>query len=216
MIDEKSNDASLSPEEVEDRIEVSQEMTQHVLEILGESWERIDQLELENQQLKDELATLRGEKTESAATAEAAEKPTAGKAAREPAGVLIIDDSRVLQLRFKSIIKSLGYDVIGVADDGEKGLRMALNRSPLLAIVDYNMPGLNGLQVVKAIREANSDMYLIVCAADLTARMSRLFVEAGANRILAKPVQYELFTSAIHEGMGKKGTASGKPTPKDN
>lgn len=186
----------------EDRIQVTQDIIQELLVSLGDAWAEIEALK---QQLG--LACSVEPSSRPAAAAPPPAQPAAVPAASpgEPQmrrGVLIIDDSKVLQMRLRSFIEPLGYPVLAVADGGVYGADMAVSLRPSLVIVDHQMPDMNGLDCVRAIREHNKDSRIIVCSAYITAELSRDYALLGVSEILAKPIQLDLFVKAIHRGMG--------------
>lgn len=79
--------------------------------------------------------------------------PDAAPAARS---VLIVDDSRTVRHLYSFVLKAAGYEVL-LAEDGEKGFELALRAAPDLLLVDMIMPGMNGVQMLKALRLAELD-----------------------------------------------------------
>jgi len=97
------------------------------------------------------------------------------------------DDEDILTLVQLRLTRS-GYEVV-VARDGEEALRLAQERSPDLAVLDWMMPKATGLEVLRALRagEATAAMRVVL----LTARASEDDVQAGfdagADDYIAKP-----------------------------
>ena len=103
--------------------------------------------------------------------------------------VLIADDDPVSLRRVHGLMESWGYRV-EVAHDGTTALRrLAAHDAPRLALIDWEMPGLQGPEVCRLARDANaaSAPYLIL----LTSRSSRsdmiAGLDAGADDYLVKP-----------------------------
>ena len=260
MADENILKIGMSPEELEDTIQFSQQMVQVLLETIGETLGEVDQLRHENQALHAALKTAgvpftytppapvaapsvssepevaqpetaaeaqaaAGEDTSPAiAEAPAAEvapvsvaappaEPAAPAAAEAPAapaapsvaglgeGVLIVDDSRILQMRLRSIIEPMGYTIIGYATNGAEGVRAAMNLRPRAIIMDYNMPVLDGLEAMKVLHRDLPLARVIMCAADLNATLSRELMHAGCTEILTKPIQLDNFVRALKRCM---------------
>jgi len=68
--------------------------------------------------------------------------------------ILIADDHAVVRFGLKTILSHQeGWQVCGEAKSGEEALALALQLEPEVAILDINMPGMNGLDALKAIRE---------------------------------------------------------------
>lgn len=105
------------------------------------------------------------------------------------APVLLIadDDEDILTLVQLRLARS-GFEVI-VARDGEEALRLVRERCPDLAVLDWMMPKLTGLDVLRAIRSTEATSHIPVLL--LTARASDTDVqaglEAGADDYVAKP-----------------------------
>ena len=108
-------------------------------------------------------------------------------AARLPVLLIADDDEDILTLVQLRLSRS-GFEVI-VARDGEEALRLAQERHPDLAVLDWMMPKASGLEVLRAIR-ANSETADIPVVL-LTARASEADVQegldAGAVDYIAKP-----------------------------
>lgn len=66
--------------------------------------------------------------------------------------ILIIDDNAHLQVAFKKILTTAGYKV-HLAKDGEEGLRLALDTSPDVILLDMLLPKLSGLDVLRALKQ---------------------------------------------------------------
>jgi DNA-binding NarL/FixJ family response regulator len=116
-------------------------------------------------------------------------------------GVLIVDDSKLLQLRLTAMVESLGYGVVGVADDGSSGVKMAVALNPRLIILDHQMPVMNGLECLREIRQRRYEINAIVCSATITEHLTLEYSQLGIAGIFAKPVQYNLLTCAVNEAM---------------
>lgn len=184
----------------EDRIQISQDIIQELLVTLGDAWAEIEQLKLQLKQAAARPAPAAQPSSSASAPAVSQAYSIPDTALRR--GVLIIDDSKVLQMRLRSFIEPLGYPVLGVADGGTYGADMAISLRPALIIVDHQMPDMNGLECVKAIRAQNKESRIIVCSAYITAELSRDYAVLGVSEILAKPIQLDLFVKAVHRGMG--------------
>jgi CheY-like chemotaxis protein len=65
--------------------------------------------------------------------------------------VLVIDDNVQLQIAFRKILIGAGY-AVQLASDGEEGLRMALNKTPDVIVLDMLLPKLGGVEVLRALK----------------------------------------------------------------
>ena len=106
---------------------------------------------------------------------------------------LIVDDSRAMRTILKGILKGLGFETFE-AGHGKEGLERLLEvGTPDLALVDWNMPEMNGLEFVKAVRaqEANAEMRLMMITTETDMGRVTAALEAGANDYLMKPFTKE-------------------------
>lgn len=97
--------------------------------------------------------------------------------------VLLIDDEERI-VNFLAIkLKISGYEVVCAAE-GEKGLELAKSTAPDIMLLDIIMPGIDGLEVLRRLRQF-SDMPVIVLSA--RERISEEVLALGANGFLSKP-----------------------------
>ena len=66
--------------------------------------------------------------------------------------VLVIDDNVQLQIAFKKILSVAGY-AVQLASDGEQGLRMALDKTPDIIVLDMLLPKLGGVEVLRSLKQ---------------------------------------------------------------
>jgi two-component system chemotaxis response regulator CheY len=106
---------------------------------------------------------------------------------------LIVDDSRAMRTILRGILKGLGFETFE-AGHGKEGLtRLAEVGVPDLALVDWNMPEMNGLEFVQAVRatEANAEMRVLMITTETDMGRVTAALEAGANDYLMKPFTKE-------------------------
>ncbi len=116
--------------------------------------------------------------------------------------VLIADDDMLIREILKSYMKPWGYDPI-IAENGNDALQI-LNEPnpPMVAIVDWSMPGLSGVEICRRIREEHPDAlyYLII----LTARSEKEHLvsalQAGANDYIRKPFDLAELKARLETG----------------
>jgi DNA-binding response OmpR family regulator len=102
--------------------------------------------------------------------------------------VLLADDDEDILALVAFRLRRADYEVLTAAD-GEEALRLAFDRSPDLAVLDVKMPKLDGLDVVRRIRdnEATTHMPVILLSAHVQEADSARGFEAGADHYLKKP-----------------------------
>jgi two-component system chemotaxis response regulator CheY len=102
---------------------------------------------------------------------------------------LILDDSRAMRMILRRIMHAAGFEVVEAAD-GQQGLD-ALSSGPLpdVALVDWNMPGVDGLSFVTAVR-GNRDyrpMTLMMVTTESEHDQVARALAAGAHEYIIKP-----------------------------
>jgi phosphoserine phosphatase RsbU/P len=116
---------------------------------------------------------------------------------------LIADDELVTAAAVSASVAGWGFEVI-VAHDGIEAMKhLMADPAPALAIVDWEMPGLDGPEICRRIRadESRDGLYLLL----LTARSSPADLvaglEAGADDYLVKPVNLSELRARVHVGV---------------
>ncbi len=99
--------------------------------------------------------------------------------------ILLIDDDTELLALLKEYLEREGFDVVAVSD-GASGVAAAISGQFALAALDVMMPGMNGIDVLRAIR-ASSDMPLIMLTAKGDDMDRILGLELGADDYVPKP-----------------------------
>jgi len=112
--------------------------------------------------------------------------------------IVIADDSSLLRDRIKSLLNSMkNVFVVGEAENGVDALKLIREKEPDLAIIDIRMPEMNGIEVLKRIRELK--MKVKVCI--LTNYPYPLYklrcFEAGADYFLRKTEDFEDLNTII-------------------
>lgn len=132
--------------------------------------------------------------------------------------LLIVDDHPVFRRGLREVIEeSPRFHVIGEASDGEEGLRMITELKPRIAVVDIDMPRLNGLEMARALQRVNAPVMTVFltmygeedmfnAAMDLGVK-GYVVKESAADDILAaleKVEQGGTFLSPSISDMGKR------------
>jgi two-component system, OmpR family, phosphate regulon response regulator PhoB len=100
--------------------------------------------------------------------------------------VLVIDDNVQLQIAFRKILSVAGY-AVQLASDGEKGLRMALNNTPDIIVLDMLLPKLGGIEVLRALKQYSGTRNIPVIALSGLPRSNEArLIREGAVSYLEK------------------------------
>ncbi|MFK7810895.1 MAG: response regulator [Maribacter sp.] len=116
--------------------------------------------------------------------------------------ILAIDDQQLILLSVEKRLKEIGYDV-AIADSGEKGISLFDSFGPDLVLVDINMPGLSGLDVVKHIRtKKESKTPILVMSGNTDENIIIDGFDLGIEDYMKKPVSLEEMAARIKRLVG--------------
>jgi two-component system chemotaxis response regulator CheY len=106
--------------------------------------------------------------------------------------ILIVDDSRIMRNIVKNTLKALKYadDIFLEAADGDQAWSVLESEEVSLLLLDWNMPGLNGLELVKKLRATAKFQALPIIMVTSEAAKYNVIeaVKAGVSDYLVKPV----------------------------
>ncbi len=110
--------------------------------------------------------------------------------------ILVADDEESIRWVLSKALKKQGYDV-EVAEDGHQARKMVQERRYDLAILDIKMPGTNGLDVLKFIREEHPATLVVIMTAEATMEHAVSAMKNGAYDYLTKPFDLSALDAII-------------------
>ncbi len=123
--------------------------------------------------------------------------------------VVIADDESIIRLDLKEILEGDGYLVVGEAARGDDALAMIKEHEPDLALLDIKMPGIDGIEVARALKGSNTVIVL------LTAFSQRTLIEsardAGVSAYLVKPFRSSEILPKLAAIIESRGERSRSP-----
>jgi DNA-binding response OmpR family regulator len=121
--------------------------------------------------------------------------------------VLLVDDNAELLDVLTRALRDIGHFTVLQAEDGAAGLELALGMQPACIVIDVMMPGLDGYQLVRALRgdpaSAAIPIVMLTALAQDEHRLGGLL--AGADQYLVKPVKIQALMAAINEAIALSG-----------
>lgn len=113
--------------------------------------------------------------------------------------ILIADDEENIRNGLKAAVdwENYGCEICGEAGNGIDALQMALELRPDLIIADIRMPGMDGLQMVKKLREMDGKSRIIVLSGYSEFQYAKQSIELGVEAYLLKPIDEEELTAQI-------------------
>ncbi len=112
---------------------------------------------------------------------------------------LVIDDSRAMRTILSRILTTIGFDVFE-AGDGKQGLeQMSAVADVAIALVDWNMPEMNGFEFVQAVRalDAYDSTKLMMVTTETEMDQVLKALEAGADEYVMKPFTKEVILEKL-------------------
>jgi len=100
----------------------------------------------------------------------------------ENASVLVVDDNKIMRNMLRGILESEGYSVVS-CENGPAALKLASEKHFEIVLTDFQMPEMNGDEVVKLLRQQYPNTFIIGFS---LANKKQTFLAAGANQFINK------------------------------
>jgi DNA-binding NtrC family response regulator len=119
------------------------------------------------------------------------------------ARVLIVDDDHDISLMLSALMKREGLTSM-VAPDGETALKMVPVSKPGMLLVDVKMPGIDGMEVLKRIKETDPELPVVLITAYAEIPASVAAMRAGAFDYLAKPFDHSEVIRVVRAALAER------------
>lgn len=117
--------------------------------------------------------------------------------------ILLVDDSRTIRAIQRKALRQLGYDDIIEAADGLEALAAIAAARPDLMLVDWNMPNMDGMALVRKVRETDSHLPIIMCTTEAEKSRVLTAIRAGVNDYVVKPFTAESLAEKINRTLAR-------------
>jgi two-component system response regulator AtoC len=114
--------------------------------------------------------------------------------------ILVIDDEPILRDSLEVALKTSDYEVL-TARTGEEGLEQFRKENPDLILLDHWLPGINGDEVLRRIKEEEPEIPIIVMTAQGSIEMAVSLMKMGAFDFLVKPFELDQVEDLIKKGL---------------
>ena len=117
--------------------------------------------------------------------------------------ILVADDSKTMTVLLRATLAKLGHEV-WVADDGEAAWRLLQEPdAPKLAILDWMMPGMSGVEVCRKVRQRTDAPYVYILLLTAMDQLDDLVegIEAGADAYITKPFNLKELQARLRAGQ---------------
>ncbi len=116
------------------------------------------------------------------------------------AKILIVDDDNITLSILKQVLYKANHDVT-TAIDGEEAIQYVKNTLYDIIVTDFNMPGMNGIELTKEILKINPQSVIILITAYISVKAALESIKLGAFDYLTKPVDKEELLLSIERGL---------------
>jgi two-component system, chemotaxis family, chemotaxis protein CheY len=113
--------------------------------------------------------------------------------------ILVTDDSRAMRMIVVRTLRQAGYaghDILE-AENGRQALELVRSQNPHLVLSDWNMPEMNGIDFLKALRGSGDTTPFCFVTSEGSDEMREQAAAAGALGLIAKPFTAETFTEVL-------------------
>jgi two-component system, chemotaxis family, chemotaxis protein CheY len=112
---------------------------------------------------------------------------------------IVVDDSRAMRAFMRAGLEACAFEVLEAADGEEALALLSVIRVPDVALIDWNMPNLNGLDLVRRLRNDArfSRMAIIMVTSETATDRVERALAAGADEYLMKPFSAELLIGKL-------------------
>lgn len=117
--------------------------------------------------------------------------------------ILIVDDEREICLLLARLMQNEGLEALQ-AYDGETAVKLVRVEEPEVMLVDISMPGLNGLEVLKRVKELDPDLPVVMITAHAEIQGAVKAMKAGAHDYLAKPFNHNEVIRVVRRALAER------------
>lgn len=100
--------------------------------------------------------------------------------------ILVVDDEKIILELTYMVLQNNGYEVL-TAESGGEGLRLVERENPAVVLLDYMMPGMDGMSALRKIRQAYPQTYVIMFTGKGSEEVAVELMKAGASDYILKP-----------------------------
>jgi len=120
--------------------------------------------------------------------------------------ILIVEDNEKNRKLVRDLLQYKGYRTLE-AETGEDGVALALAHKPDLVLLDYQLPGINGIETFRRIRgdASTASIPVIAVTASAMPEDARRMMDAGFDGFQTKPFNVKAFTQAVADMLSAKG-----------
>ena len=100
--------------------------------------------------------------------------------------VLVVDDTDHVRRMLCEMLELDGFEVVGDASSGNQAIELATSAPPDVIVMDYKMPGIDGLEAARKIKETRPDQAIVLYSAYLDEHVEKDALDAGIALCVGK------------------------------
>ncbi len=127
--------------------------------------------------------------------------------------VLVVDDEASIRRSLEGVLKDEGFSVV-LAEDGESAIRLLMNTRPALVLLDIWMPGMDGLETLRKIKEIHQDLPVVMISGHATISTAVAATRLGAMDFLEKPLDLSGTIQLVRRVLNQAETPSADNEPR--
>ena len=120
------------------------------------------------------------------------------------AKILVVDDSGLARRTMRRILEETGGHEVIEAEDGILALEKYFLEKPRIVFLDLNMNGMHGIDVLKKIKEIDSNANIVIATADIQSSTRTMVEELGAAGFINKPYIRQQVGEVVNKILGKE------------
>jgi DNA-binding NarL/FixJ family response regulator len=115
----------------------------------------------------------------------------------QPVKVFLADDSAMIRERVAAMLAARAMDIVGEAETPEASIRGILEAHPDVVVLDVQLEGGTGLQVLRAVREVEPEIAFVVFSNNAGPAYRKRYLGEGAQRFLDKTTEFDQLVAAV-------------------
>jgi len=117
--------------------------------------------------------------------------------------ILIVDDAAFMRMTIKDNLKKAGFTDFIEAGDGEQAVIKFQDEMPGLVLLDITMPNMDGIEVLRSIKQTNPDAKVVMCSAMGQEGLVVEAIKLGALDFIVKPFKPERLIQTVRNVLGQ-------------
>lgn len=120
------------------------------------------------------------------------------------ANILLVDDAAFVRFTIRKMLETHGHTVVGDTDTGTEALRLYEELKPDLVLSDITMPEMSGIELLKRLKEIDSNVRVIMCSSMGQQAVIAEAIQLGAVDFIIKPFKEEQVIATVEKVLAKK------------